>query len=201
MSIDLIIHSANQVLTLAGNAPERGAAQGELAIIRDGAVAISGEKIVAVGDTLDILALADASTRKIDARGKIVLPGFIDAHTHAVFAGDRANEFEMRLQGAAYLDIQRGNRHQHLDFIFRVETIAALDLRRRRAVREHRVQPRARLRDQSVKRRGARGAHRAHNAAAGFLNVEVRRALQSHLEFVRAVAGEDDVRVRVDERG
>jgi imidazolonepropionase len=107
MSIDLIIHSARQVLTLAGAAPRRGATQGDLAIIRDGAVAIRGESIFAVGDTLDILALADTHTRKIDARGKIVLPGFVDAHTHVVFAGDRANEFEMRLRGASYLDIQR----------------------------------------------------------------------------------------------
>jgi len=116
MPIDLIIHSANQVLTLTGDAPKRGATQGDLAIIRNGAVAISGEKIVAVGDTLDLLALADTHTRKIDARGKIVLPGFVDAHTHAVFAGDRANEFEMRLQGrrsrdpqrdATYLEIQK----------------------------------------------------------------------------------------------
>ena len=109
MSIDLIIHSANQVLTLAGDAPKRGATQGDLAITHsgDGAIAISGEKIVAVGDTLDLLALAGTHTRKIDARGKIVLPGFVDAHTHAVFAGDRANEFEMRLRGATYLDIQK----------------------------------------------------------------------------------------------
>ncbi|MDE3092066.1 MAG: imidazolonepropionase [Chloroflexota bacterium] len=107
MSIDLIVHSANQVLTLAGDAPRRGAAQGELAIIRGGAIAIRGEQIVAVGDTLDLLALADAHTRKLDARGKIVLPGFVDAHTHVVFAGERANEFEMRLRGAMYLDIQK----------------------------------------------------------------------------------------------
>ena len=92
---------------MAGTAPKRGMMQGDLGIIRDGAIAISDEKIVAVGDTLDILALADAHTRKIDARGKIVLPGFVDAHTHVVFAGDRANEFEMRLQGATYLDIQK----------------------------------------------------------------------------------------------
>ncbi|MBI5031376.1 MAG: imidazolonepropionase [Chloroflexi bacterium] len=107
MSIDLIIHSANQVLTLTGDAPKRGANQGELSIIRSGAIAIAGEEIIAVGDTLDLLALADTRTRKIDARGKIVLPGFVDAHTHAVFAGNRANEFEMRLQGASYLDIQK----------------------------------------------------------------------------------------------
>jgi imidazolonepropionase len=104
---DLIIHSAAQVITLAGDAPKRGAAQGNLAIIRDGAVAVSGERIIAVGDTLDLLALADAHTHKIDARGKIVLPGFVDAHTHVVFAGNRTDEFEMRLQGATYLDIQK----------------------------------------------------------------------------------------------
>jgi imidazolonepropionase len=107
MSIDLIIHSANQILTLAGDAPKRGASQGELAIIDNGAVAVRGEKIVAVGDTLDVLALADSHTRKIDARGKIILPGFVDAHTHVVYAGDRANEFDLRLQGATYLDIQK----------------------------------------------------------------------------------------------
>ncbi len=107
MPIDLLIHSANQLLTLSGDAPKRGAAQSDLAIIRDGALAIHGERIIAVGDTLDLLALADAHTRKMDARGKIVLPGFVDAHTHAVFAGDRANEFEQRLQGATYLEIQK----------------------------------------------------------------------------------------------
>ncbi|CAG0940838.1 imidazolonepropionase [Anaerolineae bacterium] len=107
MLIDLLIHSANQVLTLAGDAPRRGVTQCELAIVSNGAVAIQGEKIIAVGDTLDLLALADAQTRKIDARGKIVLPGFVDAHTHVVFASDRANEFDLRLQGATYLDIQK----------------------------------------------------------------------------------------------
>ncbi len=107
MPIDLIIHSANQIITLSGGAPKRGADQGNLGILREGAIAIDGEEIVAVGDTLDILSLADDHTRKLDARGKVVLPGFVDAHTHVVFAGDRANEFEMRLKGATYLDIQR----------------------------------------------------------------------------------------------
>ncbi len=107
MPIDLLIHSANQILTLAGDAPKRGATQGDLAIVRDGALAISGETIVAVGDSLDLLPLADARTRTIDARGKIVLPGFVDAHTHAVFVGERADEFERRLQGASYLEIQK----------------------------------------------------------------------------------------------
>ncbi|MBI5304898.1 MAG: imidazolonepropionase [Chloroflexi bacterium] len=107
MPIDLLIHSAAQVLTLAGDAPKRGATQGDLHILRDGAVAISGEHIVALGETSTISALADANTRVIDARGKIVLPGLVDAHTHVVFAGDRANEFEMRLQGATFLDLEK----------------------------------------------------------------------------------------------
>ncbi len=107
MPIDLIIHSANQVLTLAGPAPKRGQAQSDLGILRNGAIAIEGERIIAVGDTLDLLGLAGPETRKIDARGKIILPGLVDAHTHVVFAGDRAGEFEMRLQGATYLEIQQ----------------------------------------------------------------------------------------------
>ncbi len=106
MPVDLIIHSANQLLTFAGGV-RRGATQGDLAIIRNGAIAIGGENILAVGDSLDILMLADVHTQKIDARGETVLPGFVDAHTHVVFAGDRANEFEMRLHGATYLDIQK----------------------------------------------------------------------------------------------
>ncbi len=104
---DLIIHSAAQVLTLAGETPRRGARQSDLGVYRDGAVAVRGDRILAVGSSLDLLGLADAHTRKIDARGKVVLPGFVDAHTHVVFAGDRAGEFEMRLQGATYLDIQK----------------------------------------------------------------------------------------------
>lgn len=106
MAIDLIIHSAAQVLTIAGPAPRRGAGQSELGILRDSAIAISGEKILAVGDTLDILAL-DPLAKRIDARGKIVLPGFVDPHTHVLFAGDRAGEFKRRLQGATYLEIQK----------------------------------------------------------------------------------------------
>ncbi len=104
---DLLIHSAAQLLTLRGDAPKRGAAQSDLAIIADGALAITGERISALGATRDILPLADSHTKRIDATGKIVLPGFVDPHTHTLFSGDRANEFEMRLQGTTYLDIQK----------------------------------------------------------------------------------------------
>lgn len=103
--IDLIVHSAAQLLTIAGDEPKRGKSQGELQLVEDGAVAVSGEKIVAVGRTSDMLALRDGKTRLIDAGGCVVLPGFVDAHTHLVFAGDRVDEFEQRLGGADYLDI------------------------------------------------------------------------------------------------
>jgi imidazolonepropionase len=103
--MNLIIHSASQLITVAGNAPKHGDAQGELGIIENGAVAIRGETIGAVGATDEIRAWATRDTQFIDARGCVVLPGFVDAHTHVVFAGDRANEFEMRLRGATYLEL------------------------------------------------------------------------------------------------
>jgi imidazolonepropionase len=77
----------------------------ELDIIEDGAVAVQGDRIVLVGDTKQVLAETGNGTRLIDASGKVVLPGFVDPHTHVVFAGDRASEFEMRLQGASYMEI------------------------------------------------------------------------------------------------
>ncbi len=103
--INLIIHSAAQLLTVAADAAKRGATQGELGIIENGAIAIEDEQIVAVATTGEIRALATSQTRELDASGRVVLPGFVDAHTHAIFAGDRANEFELRLRGASYLEI------------------------------------------------------------------------------------------------
>lgn len=103
--MDLIIHSAAQLLTIAGDAPKRGETQGDLGIIENGAVGIRDGMIVAVGATDEIKAVATSETRLIDASGRVVLPGFVDAHTHVVFAGDRANEFEMRLRGASYLEL------------------------------------------------------------------------------------------------
>ncbi len=105
MSNSLIIHSASQLVTVAGDAPKRGETQSELGIIENGALAIRDGEIVAVGATEEIRTLATNETKLLDARGRIVLPGFVDAHTHVVFAGDRANEFEMRLRGASYLEL------------------------------------------------------------------------------------------------
>ncbi len=106
MPTDLVVHSSQQLLTLASQAsPKRGPAMRELGIIEDGAVAVQGDRIVLVGTTEDVLAEVGGAAKTIDASGKVVLPGFVDPHTHLVFAGDRASEFELRLQGAAYMEI------------------------------------------------------------------------------------------------
>lgn len=106
MGSTLIIHSAAQLLTItSSDGPRRGPAMQELGIIQDGAVAIQGDRIALVGRTSDVLDEAGDGARLIDASGKVVLPGFVDPHTHVVFAGDRASEFERRLQGASYMEI------------------------------------------------------------------------------------------------
>ena len=99
----MLIHSASQLLTLAGG-PQRGADLGRLGIIEDGAVLLEGEQIAAVGTTAELRA-AYPQAPALDAGGKVVMPGFVDPHTHAIWAGDRAAEFELRLQGKTYLEI------------------------------------------------------------------------------------------------
>ncbi len=104
-TVDLLIHSADQLLTLRGGV-QRGSRLGDLGVIVDGAVAIQGERIVAVDRTAPILARYRSEVT-LDARGTVVLPGFVDPHTHLVWAGDRAAEFEQRVAGASYMEIMR----------------------------------------------------------------------------------------------
>ncbi|MFZ5910041.1 MAG: imidazolonepropionase [Chloroflexota bacterium] len=99
----MLIHSSTQLLTLPGG-PQRGRALGTLGIIENGAVLVRDEKIVAVGPT-DELRAAYPGEPGLDASGCVVMPGFVDPHTHLIWGGDRAREFEMRLEGAKYLDI------------------------------------------------------------------------------------------------
>jgi imidazolonepropionase len=99
----LILHNASQLLTLAGG-PQRGQNLGNLGLIDNGAVAIDDGRIAAVGRSADILAQFP-SAATFDATGHVVLPGFVDPHTHLVWAGDRAAEFEMRLAGKSYMEI------------------------------------------------------------------------------------------------
>ena len=102
--IDLLIHNASQVITCAGPGPRRGAAMRELGVIPGGAVAVRGERIVAVGPEAELRARYSASD-ELDARGGAVLPGLVDPHTHVVYAGDRVGEFEQRVGGASYQEI------------------------------------------------------------------------------------------------
>ena len=99
----MLIHSASQLITLAGP-PQRGRELGRLGIIPNGAVLMRDCMIVETGTTLNLLNKYPDEER-LDADGKAVLPGFVDPHTHLVWAGDRAAEFEMRLQGKSYMEI------------------------------------------------------------------------------------------------
>jgi imidazolonepropionase len=99
----MLIHSASQLLTLSGG-PQRGMDLGRLGIIPDGAVLLREGKIAAVGASRE-LRHAYPAEETLDAGGQVVMPGFVDPHTHAVWAGDRAAEFELRLEGKTYLEI------------------------------------------------------------------------------------------------
>jgi imidazolonepropionase len=105
----LAVINCSQVVTLAGPArPRVGPELRELSIIAGGAMVITGERITQVGSTDEIkraIEKSDVDTEVIDCGGRIVQPGFVDAHTHPVFAGTRANEFEERAQGASYQEI------------------------------------------------------------------------------------------------
>jgi imidazolonepropionase len=99
----MLIHSASQLLTLQGG-PQRGRALGRLGILENGAVLVREATILAVGTTPDLL-LAYPDEARLDASGCALLPGLVDPHTHVVWAGDRAAEFEMKMAGAQYLEI------------------------------------------------------------------------------------------------
>jgi imidazolonepropionase len=99
----MLLHSASQLLTIAG-LPQRGHELGRLGLIPDGAVLFRDDKIIAVGYS-DDLRQAYPHEETMDARGRVVMPGLVDPHTHLLWVGDRAAEFEMRLEGRSYLEI------------------------------------------------------------------------------------------------
>ena len=102
----LAIVNCSQVVTLAGPArPRVGLEMGQLGIVAPGALLIRGTRIEQIGTTDQIEELIDAECEVVDAGGRVVLPGFVDAHTHPVFAGTRVDEFEERIKGATYQEI------------------------------------------------------------------------------------------------
>jgi imidazolonepropionase len=102
---DSIIYNAGQLVTCASNGnAKKSAAMRELGIIENGAVAIKNGRFIGVGKTDEILDQFE-SKKMIDAAGNVVLPGFVECHTHIVYGGNRLNEFELRIKGASYLEI------------------------------------------------------------------------------------------------
>ncbi len=107
IAADIVIDRADLVATCAGSAPRAGAAQGAIAAIPQASVAAAGGRIVFVGPAevcrRQVSFGPDATV--IDGRGRTVVPGFVDPHTHLVFAGDRRDELHRRLAGATYAEI------------------------------------------------------------------------------------------------
>ncbi|KAB3533510.1 imidazolonepropionase [Alkaliphilus serpentinus] len=106
----LLIKNANELVTCSGRKAKFGKEMSQLHVIEDGAVVIEDGIIKAVGKTADILAkYHEGDYQVVDAKGKAVLPGFVDSHTHLIFGGYRAEEFSWRLKGANYMEImERG---------------------------------------------------------------------------------------------
>jgi imidazolonepropionase len=100
-TVDILIKNANELITLEGpNSPRKYKQMNDLAIIQKGSVAINDGKIVDTGKNLKY-----KGEKVVDAYGKIIMPGFVDPHTHLVFAGSRERELDMKLKGISYMEI------------------------------------------------------------------------------------------------
>jgi len=95
-------------VTVRGRGLRRGAALSNVGVIRDGAILVRDELIVAVGPSSKIEKLTESkNAEKVDVGGRVVLPGFVDAHTHLIHAASRAEEYELKIRGASYEEIAR----------------------------------------------------------------------------------------------
>lgn len=106
-TVDRLFVHCRQLVTLTdgpATGPRRGAAMAQLGVIEDGAVAVRGERIVAVGTTHGLRGQYRADA-ELDLSGFVVVPGFVDCHTHPVFARTREHEFHLRCAGADYMAI------------------------------------------------------------------------------------------------
>ncbi len=106
----LLIKNASELVTCRGKAPKIGTAMADIGVILNGAVFVEGGRIQLTGTTAEVLRAVDEKTcQTIDATGRCVMPGFVDPHTHFLFAGYRAEEFSWRLRGDTYMQImERG---------------------------------------------------------------------------------------------
>ena len=105
---DLLITGCSQLITLQGPVPRRGHALSDLAIIRDGALLVGDDRIRAIGPRRQVERLPDARrAEKLNLRGRVVLPGFVDSHTHLIFPASRVAEYERRIEGKTYAQSAR----------------------------------------------------------------------------------------------
>ena len=106
---DLVIFHANQLVTMntTFGAPRIGEDMSELAIIHDGAVGVKDERIIFVGTTEELMSKFEFGKipTKVNAKNKLVIPGFVDPHTHIIFDGTRENELTLKVNGKTYLEI------------------------------------------------------------------------------------------------
>jgi len=108
LSIATLISGASQLLTLRGHGRRRGAALGNVGLVKNGAVLIADGLIVSVGPRVQVEAHPLArSAQRLNAAGRVVLPGFVDPHTHLIHAASRAEEYELRIMGASYEEIAK----------------------------------------------------------------------------------------------
>jgi len=110
-SADCVVAGCRELLTCAGPLPKRGRALRQVGLVENGWVASSKGDIVFVGTEDEFLAQVspEPGAVTVDGRGMVALPGFVDAHTHLPFAGDRAREFGLRIQGWTYQQLaERG---------------------------------------------------------------------------------------------
>jgi imidazolonepropionase len=104
--IDLLVAGAAELATPRGSRPRCGEELARIEVVERGAVAVRGERIAAVGSEAELCA-SFSPARVLDAAGGTIVPGFVDAHTHPVFAGAREQEFELRTRGQSYQEIAR----------------------------------------------------------------------------------------------
>jgi imidazolonepropionase len=108
LTSSLLITGASELVTLRGPAPRRGKVLSNLGIIREGALLIRNGSIVALGTQREVEAYPECKdAKKLNVRGRVVLPGFVDCHTHLIHAASRAEEYEMKIAGASYEEIAR----------------------------------------------------------------------------------------------
>lgn len=108
MSNSLLIRGASQIVTLGGRTPRRGKALADVGALRDAAILLRDGIISAVGPSAKVEKLKESKSAEVlDLDGRVVLPGFVDSHTHLIHAASRAEEYELKIQGVGYEEIAR----------------------------------------------------------------------------------------------